>query len=105
MRVDRLEPMQTYRFEQVLASRAFKYLIEATNRDLEEVLRRASELADKGDERSTEEESEYARLKKELAGAEFLKSGTSFQREIDEEKIRKLKDIIRDFEQGYQGNR
>ncbi len=90
VRIDELETMQNYRFEQVLASRAFKYLIEATP-SLEEALRRASMLTDKGKERSTAEEQEYLELKQQLKGAPYLRASSSFEREIEREKLDDLK--------------
>ncbi|MEK6405973.1 MAG: AAA family ATPase [Acidobacteriota bacterium] len=101
VRIDSLETMQTYRFEQVLASRAFKYLIEA-NPALEGALRRASELADKGADRSPSEEREYSELKKQLADAEFLWSASSAQREIEQEELSKLKDLVRREEESVE---
>jgi energy-coupling factor transporter ATP-binding protein EcfA2 len=88
--IDELETMQSYRFEQVLASRAFKYLIEATP-ELERGLRRASELVDIGDKRTPEEEDEFAELKRKLKGAPFLRPRSSFEREIEQEDLETLK--------------
>lgn len=99
VRIDALESLQTYRFDQVLASKAFKYLIQA-NEGLESALRRGSELADKGDARDAAEEEEYSSLKNQLAGAEFLRPDTSIEREIDEEEMRRLKDETMKYEQG-----
>jgi len=90
VQVSEHETMQSYRFEQVLASRAFKYLIEE-NPALEEAIKRASILKDKGDKRTTKEQQEYKKLKKALKGSPFLKATTSVQREIEEEELRELK--------------
>ncbi|MHC4334784.1 MAG: AAA family ATPase [Planctomycetota bacterium] len=88
--VEELETMQGYRFEQVLASRAFRYLCEA-NPALEWSIRRASELTDKGRKRSQREEREYQELKKKLKGAPYLRANSSVEREIEEEELKKLK--------------
>ncbi len=90
VRIDKFETMQSYRFEQVLASRAFKYLIEATP-ELEQGLRRASELVDIGEKRTPKEESEYKELKRKLKGAPFLRPRSSFEREIEKEDLETLK--------------
>ncbi len=98
------ETMQSYRFDQVLASRAFKYLIEE-NPALEEAIKRASILKDKGDKRTPKEEQEYQKLKKALKGSPFLKATTSVQREIEEEELRELKkkEIEAENDQNKQG--
>ncbi|MHC4477625.1 MAG: AAA family ATPase [Planctomycetota bacterium] len=90
VKAEELQTMQGYRFQQVLASRAFKYLCEA-NPALEWSIRRASELTDKGSERSQREEAEYQDLKEKLKGAPFLRADSSAQREIEEEKLNELK--------------
>jgi len=90
VRVEELPTMQRYRFEQVLASRAFKYLCEA-NPALEGSVKRASELADKGVGRSQEEEQEYQRLKDQLKGTPFLWGDTPIEREMQAEKLAELK--------------
>jgi predicted ATPase len=84
------ETMQSYRFDQVLASRAFKYLIEE-NPALEEAIKRASILKDKGDKRTPKEEKEYKKLKEDLKGSPFLKATYSVQRENEEEELTELK--------------
>lgn len=90
VKAEELQTMQNYRFEQVLASRAFKYLCEA-NPALEWSISRASELTDKGNERSKNEEKEYKDLKRKLKGALFLRADSSIEREIEEEELKKLK--------------
>ncbi len=90
VRTEELETMQSYRFEQVLASKAFKYLIEATP-NLEKALRRASVLTDKGKERTPEEEQEYLELKHQLKGAPYLRASNSFEREHEQEELEDLK--------------
>jgi len=90
VQVSEHETMQSYRFDQVLASRAFKYLIEE-NPALEEAIKRASILKDKGDKRTLKEEEEYKKLKEDLKGSPFLKATTSVQREIEEEDLKELK--------------
>ena len=90
--VKALGTMQGYRFEQVLASRAFKYLCEA-NPSLEWAIKRASELTDKGTKRSASEKKEYKKLKSQLKGAPFLQATTPISREIDREEMKKLKNI------------
>lgn len=88
--VEEIPTMQTYRFEQVLASKAFKYLCEA-NPIIESSIKRASELSDKGKGRSNEEEKEYQRLKRKLKGAPYLWGDTSIEREMQAEELRELK--------------
>jgi energy-coupling factor transporter ATP-binding protein EcfA2 len=90
--VEELETMQGYRFEQVLSSRAFKYLCEE-NPTIERAVQRASELADKGTKRSKDEEKEYQRLKEELRRSPFLGADTSIEREIEAEELKRLKDL------------
>jgi len=92
VQVEELETMQGYRFEQVLASRAFKYLCEE-NPALEWSVKRASELADKGKHRSEDEEKEYRRLKEELKQSPFLGADTPIEREIEAEELKRLKDL------------
>ena len=82
--------MQKYRFEQVLASRAFKYVIEV-NPALEQAVARASCLADKGAQRTDAEEQEFSGLKDLLKGAPFLRATSSAQRAIDADELKKLK--------------
>ena len=82
--------MQAYRFDQILASRSFKFLIEA-NADLEGSLRRASELAERGGGRTPAQEEEYEELKAKLAGEPFLHATTRFERDRDEKALRDLK--------------
>ena len=96
-RIEELESMQDYRFEQVLASRAFRYLIEG-NPVLADALRHASKLTDKGTDRSPEEESRYVELKEALKKAVFLGPATSAGREIEDERLRRLKALVQEFE-------
>ena len=96
-RIEELESMQDYRFEQVLASRAFRYLIEG-NPVLADALLQASKLTDKGTDRSPEEESRYLELKEALKKAVFLGPATSAGREIADESLRELKDLVKRFE-------
>ena len=97
VKIEQLPTMQGYRFEQVLASRAFKYLIEQ-NPDLEGTLQRASKLVDKGSGRTAKEEKELERLKKQLRSAPFLKAASSGEREIESEEIQRLKQLEKEAE-------
>lgn len=90
VRTEELETMQSYRFEQVLASRAFRYLIEATP-DLERALKRASFLTDKGKSRTPDEEREYLELKHQFKDKSYLGATSSFEREAEREEMEVLK--------------
>ena len=94
-RLESLDTMQAYRFEQVVASRAFKYVVEA-NPDLEAAIQRASVLSDRGDQRTEEEQREYDELKATLKGAPFLRATSSAERDIEQERLADLKRRERD---------
>lgn len=98
VRLDLLETMQAYRFEQVLASRAFRYVTEA-NPALEASLERASELSDKGNQRTEAEQQEYDKLKEGLKGAPFLRATTSAERDIEQQELADLRRRAQEAEQ------
>ena len=98
-RVDVLDSpdMRGWRVDQVLASRAFKYLVDA-DPDVEEVLRTASQLAGKGSSRTPSEERRFLALKRRIAELDFLEGTTLVQREIEEESLQRLRDLIKKLE-------
>lgn len=102
-RLESLGTMQAYRFEQVVASRAFKYVVEA-NPELETAIERACELSDRGDQRTNEEQQEYDQLKTKLKGAPFLRATNSVERDIEEEQLADLKRRERDADQKDAGD-
>ena len=87
--------MHAYRFDQVLASRAFRYLIGA-DPALEEEVARASLLEDRGSARTSDEEREYIELKDRLRGAPFLRATSSAERALEAEELDELKQREKD---------
>jgi len=97
VRLESLDTMQEYRFEQVLASRAFRYVIEA-NPELEAAIKRASELSDKGEQRTEAEDQEYDALKAKLKGTPFLRATSSVERDIERDELAELKRREEEFD-------
>jgi hypothetical protein len=97
VRLESLGTMQTYRFEQVLASRAFRYVIEA-NPELEAGIKRASELSDKAEQRTEAEDREYDTLKAKLKGTPFLRATSSVERDIERDELAELKRREEEFD-------
>lgn len=93
--VESIPTMQGYRFDQVLGSRAFRYLIESAPA-LEDAVSRASLLADRGSNRTDAEEKEYAQLKEKLRGALFPRATSSIERELEAERLDELKQREKD---------
>lgn len=93
--VEPIPTMQAYRFDQVLASRAFKYLIEC-DPALEDAVARASLLQDRGPNRTPAEEKEYAQLKEKLRGSLFLRATSSIERELQAQRLDELKQREKD---------
>lgn len=102
-RLEALDTMQAYRFEQVIASRAFRYVVEE-NEALEESIKRASKLSDLGEKRTKEEQREYDELKAKLKGAPFLRGRSSVERDIEKEELADLKRREREAVQKERGD-
>ena len=93
--VESIPTMQGYRFDQVLGSGAFRYLIES-DPALENAVARASLLADRGSNRTDAEEKEYAQLKEKLRGALFPRATSSIERELEAERLNELRQREKD---------
>jgi predicted ATP-binding protein involved in virulence len=98
--ISELESLKGLDVDQVLASKAFDYLIDADHA-IEKVLKEASILAGKGNKRSSSENKRYKEIKGELKKIWKHPGKTLIEREVREEiynetikKIRKLEKKI-----------
>lgn len=91
---DELPSMRGWRVDQVLASRAFDYIV-TTDTEMNELLRRASRLASKRGERSPSEELEYQDLKTRIASHLIPEGETAIEREIQAEFLQFMKKRIK----------
>jgi len=82
--VDDLPSLGGWRADQVLASEVFGYLVRA-NIATEEMLRKASILAGKGDKRTAAEDARYRKLKEEVHKVLIPSGETLIEREMQSE--------------------
>ena len=85
--------MRGDRVDQVLASRAFKYLVQA-DPEVESILQRASVLADKESRRNMTEEAEYEKLLRQIQSVNFDCSTTAPERRMEHEQFREITQMI-----------
>jgi hypothetical protein len=91
-----------WRSDQILASELFGYVIDS-DPAIEAVLRQASILAGKGDQRTDDEENKYERIKSELEEI-FIQDGqTLIEREIESEYYERVVQKIKTLEEKYFG--
>jgi AAA domain, putative AbiEii toxin, Type IV TA system/TIR domain/AAA domain len=83
--------------DQVLASSAFDYLIQA-DPEVEKVLAEASRLASKGSQRTGEEEERYDRVKEIIAEILPEEGDTEVEREVRQDLHQKMKTRVRELE-------
>lgn len=88
--------------DQVLASKAFDYIIDS-DPDVESILKVASELAGKGERRSTEEEAQYQKLKTALKRALPPSGDTLIVRDIVRDVYQDMRKEVRELEQSLFG--
>ncbi len=88
--IDKLQPLDGYRADQILASELFGYII-GTNIETEELLREASILAGKGKKRSPSENARYKKLKNELKDILLSSKQTLFEQERVRERREKIR--------------
>ena len=88
--IDKLQPLDGYRADQILASELFGYII-GTNIETEELLREASILAGKGKKRSPSENARYKKLKNELKDILLSSKQTLFEQELVRERREKIR--------------
>lgn len=92
-----LEPLKGLKVDQILASKAFDYLIGA-DPEVERILAEASELASKGDERTENENNRYHSIKKALKKILQPEGRTLIQRVAEEELYEEMKRRISELE-------
>ena len=85
IKYEKLPHLRGRRVDQILASRAFKYVITDSETEVDENLRKASYLMDKGENRSPQEEREYQRLKTLIARSLILKAESPIERQVQAE--------------------
>jgi len=98
-----LDTPKGLRVDQVLASKAFDYQIDA-DPEVERVLAMASELASKGDNRTEEEEARYQKTKKILAKILQPSGQTLIEREVQKDLYHEMKKQIKTLEAELFGN-
>ncbi len=84
--------------DQVLASSAFDYLIQA-DPEVERVLAEASRLASKGSRRTREEERRYRRVKEIMSALLVPEGDTEIEREVRQELHERMKARIGELEE------
>jgi len=95
--VESVPKMKGLRSDQVLASEAFGYLVDASPEAMV-LVRRASELAAKGTRRTTREESEYGRLQRQLPGVVLGQAQSQAERETRGARLSEIDESIRELE-------
>ncbi|MCJ7572201.1 MAG: AAA family ATPase [Candidatus Thermoplasmatota archaeon] len=83
------ENIEELNLDQLLASEAFGHIF-TVNKEIEKVLRQASELAAK-DVRSSDEEIKYQKIKEILKDVKFLKGRTLIERDVERDYYKDLK--------------
>ena len=91
-----LESLKGLNSDQVLASKAFDYMIDA-DPEVENVLKEASVLADKTD-RTPAENKRYLKIKKALKKIMQPKGSTMIEREVQTEIYEDMKKNIKELE-------
>ena len=86
--------MKGLRSDQVLASEAFDWLIDADD-EAEFVLKRASLLDSKGSKRNEQEEAEYHQLIDELPNILLFEGKTHIERRIESDRFLQISESIR----------
>ncbi len=99
-----LESLRGLDVDQVLASKAFDYII-AADPEVERVLKEASILAGKGDGRSPVENERYQAIKKALKEILQLEGRTLIERKAQEETYEDMKKNIKELEEKLFGEK
>lgn len=89
-----IKSMKGWRSDQILASEAFDWLVDA-DPDVEAVMKRASELVAKGDDRSSSEDAELEALKFSLSSILLSEGQTLIERTIESERYKEITEEIR----------
>ena len=95
--VSQLESLKGRDVEQVLASQAFDYLVDAEP-EVQDILNKASLLAGKGDRRTTEEEAVYTDVKRILKEIMMKHGRTAVEIEVNEEIDREIVQRLAEFQ-------
>ncbi len=98
-----LDSLKGLRIDQVLASKAFDYQIDA-DPEVERVLSMASELASKGNNRTEDEETQYKKTKKMLTKILQPSGQTLIEREVQKDFYQEMKKQIKTLEAELFGN-
>ena len=93
VRATEQDPMGDWRIDQILSSHAFKY-VTLVNPDWNDMLRKASILAGKGNERSPREEKKYDSLKNKIARMLDYDGSTEIERKIQSEIFEKTRSEV-----------
>ena len=100
---DKLPSMKGWRADQVLASKGFKYLIQAAP-DWDDILYEASILASKGERRNKKEQHRYEQLKTKIAENFIGEGHTEIERQIQNDLTKKMRETTQYLERKLFGN-
>ncbi len=104
VRYEELSHLRGMRVDQILASRAFDYLVTDNEVEGNEALRKASYLMDKGENRSPQEKREYQRLKALIARSLILKAQSPIERQVQAEFLQFMQQKTEELESELFGN-